>query len=363
MTTILFIFALLTAPTDKYICDLWTSEITREGVIAACGISLLEGLRVDVYDLEMKPVCQLDAIYLNDLAEMAEICQLVHPLDEYVLRIVQPGYTTIICYVNSTQQDQPTADEIAAQCPQAHDYIIEFAGTMEPPRAPEPFKCPPRNLSSGFGLYDQAQSAKDLLTSEDLTWLAGKLLWSGIVKADCDGGTSGVNAFTMIANPCGMAAARQAVIQWQNQFDAEIYAAALANNVPAKLLKRMIRIESQFWPFYTAPAGEVGVMQVTDNGLDTLYRFDQAFDPFYLERDEANQFWSRSITRDDLTCHGCTLTQAIEHTRKNMNTYARLLAAFHCRAVVINPALEGQNAWRQTVVDYNGSADYLDKVE
>jgi len=361
MTTLLFIWALLTTPTDRWICDLWTSTITRDGVAQACGVSLLEGLRLDVYLYEdMSPVCEVDAVYLNDLAELAEICQLRHTLDQYVLRIVQPGYNSIICYVESAHQDAPAPEEIAAQCPQAKDYIIEFAGTKTPKEEKE-FSCPARDLQSGFGMYQQALSAKDLLTADDLTWLAGKLIWGGVVKPKC---YPAVNMTTMIATPCGMAAARQTVIQWQNQFDADIYAAAVAYNVPARLLKRMIAVESQFWPFYTAADGERGVMQITDNGLDVLMRFDGAdIDPYYFERGETGRLWSRAVTRDALVCVDCSLAQAVNKTKNDMPMYARLLAAFHCRAVTINPALYGDLAWAQAVADYNGSYEYLKRIE
>jgi hypothetical protein len=40
-----------------------------------------------------------------------------------------------------------------------------------------------------------------------------------------------------------------------------------------------------------------------------------------------------------------------------------LIAAYQCRAVTINPALVGNDTWRQSVVDYNGSADYLGRIE
>ena len=359
MTTILFIWALLTTPTDKYICDLWTDAITREGVISACGIDLLAGLRVDVYELDMKPVCQVDAVYLNDMAELAEICQLRKTLDHYLLRIVQPGYYSIICYVESANDEAPSADEIAVQCPQARDYVIEFAGTKTPEEDKE-FSCPARDLQSGFGMYQQTPNVKDLLTSDDLTWLAGKLIMSGIVKPTCN---YSLDVKTMSATPCGMAAAREQVIQWQNQFDQDIYNSAIAHNVPAKLLKRMISIESQFWPFYAAPYGEQGVMQITDNGLDTFLRFDALIDPFYFERTDDGKLWSRAVTRDSLACINCSLMEAVQKIKNDMPIYARLLAAFHCRAVTINPALSGDIAWMQSVVDYNGSVDYLKRIE
>jgi hypothetical protein len=123
-------------------------------------------------------------------------------------------------------------------------------------------------------------------------------------------------------------------------------------------------VESQFWPFYVTADGERGVMQITDNGLDVLMRFDGAdIDPYYFERGETGRLWSRAVTRDALACHGCTLTEAIAKIKMDMPTYARILAAFHCRAVTINPALDGDLAWAQTVVDYNGSFEYLERIE
>ena len=365
MNTLIFLFALMTTPTDRYICDLWTKAITRAGVIEACGVSLLEGLRVDVYQQsDMEFICAKDAVYINNMDELAVICEMEKPLDQYLLRIIEPGYSTMICFVESANKSNPTAEEITAQCPQAKDYVIDYAGEKTITQENK-FSCPARNLQTGFGLYQQSPTAADLKTDKALTWLAGKLIWVGQVKPKCPG-SSGLDPYTLAANPCGMGFAKSQVIIWQNQFDAEIYASAVANNVPAKLLKRMMMVESQFWPYYTAPAGEVGVMQVTDNGLDTLLRFDATFDPFYFQRNEQNKFWSRSVTRNTLTCVNCKLDEAIAHIKTNMPTYARLLASFHCRAVTINPSLlteVNDRAWRQAVVDYNGSAEYLTRIE
>jgi hypothetical protein len=362
MTTILFVFALLTTPTDKYICTLWTRALTSENVIAACGVELLNGLRVDVYDLDNKFICSKDAIYMNDIAELQVICEMDKPLDAYILKLVKPSWSEIICFVRSESKDKPSADEVKEQCDWApKKYDVEYLRDEVQEPEPPAFSCPARDLPVGFGLYNQSISATSLLTSEDLTWLAGQLIWNGHVRPQCE--NAGVNPNTMIATPCGMAAARDQVVKWQNQFDQDIYDAALANNVPAKLLKRMIRMESQFWPFYTAPTGENGVMQITDNGLDTLLRFDNRIDPNYFDRNDEQKLWSRSVTRDSLYCINCTLDKAVKKTKNNMSMYARLLAAFHCRAVTINPALTGDSAWQQAIVDYNGNADYLRRIE
>lgn len=358
MTTLIFLFAILSAPTDRIICDLWTRAITQADMLAACGSLKLEGYRVDVYSLEMVFICSKPA---TSLPRIAEDCALESPLDHYVLRMVEPGYTTLLCMVASDTEETPTEAEIAEQCPGVTNYVVEFAGSRQSKEAEE-FSCPARDLPLGFGLYDQAMDADDLYTDVELTWLAGQLIWNGRVKVTTCEGSSGANT-DKIATPCGYLSAHDDVLMWQNQFNTDIYSTAIAWDVPARLLKRMMMIESQFWPYYTGADGETGIMQVTDNGLDTLLRFDRAIDPDYLVRDDENKLWSRAITRQTFECPNCRLEEAIQHIKNTMPYYARLLAAYHCRAVTVNPALTGADAWRQTVVDYNGSANYILKVE
>lgn len=369
MTTLLFLFALLTAPADKFICDLWTRAITREGMLNACGTLQLSGYNVQVYDLKMNIVCIKPATDLNDTDALMSECEMKGHLDDYVLRIVQPGFTELICSVISTSDQLPTVDEVAEQCPEglarfkSGAYSIAWKAEYKSPEDMR-FICPARDLVTGYGLYEQVTTADDLMTDDPLSWLAGKLIWTGLVSVDpytCNG--SGLNPVTLAANPCGMSKAKSAVYQWQNQFNPEIFSAALAYNVPAKLLKRMMMTESQLWPFYSGDDGEISIMQITDNGLDTLLRFDSAIDPIYLSRNEDEKLWSRGTTRQLFSCFNCSLGEAIDHIKQTMPYYSRLLAAFHCRAVTINPALTADDAWRQSVVDYNGSAEYLKRIE
>jgi hypothetical protein len=283
-----------------------------------------------------------------------------------VIRIVQPGFTELICSVVSQNEDLPTEQEVKDQCPQGlinfktGAYTIAWKKPYTQAEA-QPFTCPARSLQSGSGLYEQVPGADYLMTDLPLAWLAGKLIWTAQVKVTCPG--NGLDSFTLAANPCGLAQAKSITYQWQNQFNSEIYRAAIAYDVPAKLLKRMMIIESQFWPYYSGDANEIGIMQITDNGLDTLLRFDTAIDPTYLSRNEQKQSWSRNVTRQLFSCINCNLENAVNHIKETMPYYARLLAAFHCRAVTINPALTGNDAWRQAVVDYNGSGEYLERIE
>lgn len=357
---VIYLYALLTSQ-DTILCDLWTRVITREALIAACGSEQLSGYRVDAYALDMTLLCSRDSVeLLNILAS----CNLPAPLDLYLLRIVRHTERNLLCIVESANQSAPSADEIAAQCPDAIGkiYVIESAGVKQ--ADPPAWTCPARVLANGDGLYEQAEGPAALATAEPLTWLAGKLIWSGMVRPACNG--SGLNPRTLAANDCGMAQAQAMVTLWQNQFDAQIYTSATAYNIPAKLLKKILITESQLWPFYSADhsrAGETTVMQITDNGFDTLLRFDPALDVDYLGRDDINQLWARAVLRDQLVCMNCDVEQAIENIKQNMDIYARLIAAYHCRAVTINPALAGHDAWRQAVVDYNGGAEYLARIE
>lgn len=361
MTTVLFFFAILTAPQDRIICDLWTHALTMEAYKAACPTSALAGLRLDVLDVDtLDLLCSKPA---DDLPRVLEVCGLGGPLDAYVLRLVEPDFQTLVCMIQSESDITPTPVQVAEQCPQAGaNYEVEYAGKREVKEA-QAFACPVRNIPQGFGLYEQPFDADDLTTRDDLPLLAGQLIWNGYVTViSCDG-TSGVNMHR-IATPCGYASAHDDVIRWQNQFNAQIFTAATIYNVPARLLKRMMMVESQFWIFHDRGAdGEIGIMQITDNGLDTLLRWDREIDPAYLSRSAEAQAWSRNVTRQMLICHHCTLQEATDHIKQTMPYYARLLAAYHCRAVTLNPALTGADEWRQTVVDYNGSGEYLAKVE
>ena len=358
MTTLIFLFALLTTRPDSIVCDIWTRALTAEAFAAACPDMPLEGLRLDVIDVEtLEIVCVRPAQIIN---AVLEDCSLPGPLDAYVLRIVKPAYEEIACMIESVYETAPAVEEIAAQCPSIGEYTVQAAGSR--PAEAEAFACPMRNIPSGGGLYQQALGAGDLVTYDNLSMLAGQLIWFGHVEVITCEGESGVSE-DKIATPCGYLSAHDDVVYWQNQFNEAIYNAALAYSVPARLLKRMMMIESQFWPFFEGPAGETGIMQITDNGFDTLLRWDGEIDPVYLSRSDADKAWSRAVTRDALTCPTCNILEAIEQIKTDMPYYARLLAAYHCRAVTINPALSDADAWRQTVVDYNGVPEYLLRIE
>ena len=349
---ILYLFALLSLPSDRLVCDIWTRALTQEAFLAACPNVPLTDLRLDVYSLDMQLVCSRPA---NLLIHIQRECTLAGSLDDYILRIVKPAQQDILCMVESASPSAPSAEEIAAQCPGIPTaYVIQPAGSRE--EMPITPACPIQTIEPGAGLYQQVSTPADLASDEDLPLLAGRLIWFGFADASqCLG-------FALDADlnptPCGLAASRAAVLQWQNQFDESIYTAALTYHVPARLLKRIMLVESSMWAFYGAGKdGEIGIMQVTDNGLDTLLRFDPSLDPLYITKDADAQLWARAAARP--LFHADSLPNIHAH----MPYYARLLAAYHCRALTLNPALTGSDAWRIAVIHYNGAPEYLLKIE
>ena len=114
---------------------------------------------------------------------------------------------------------------------------------------------------------------QELNTSQSLDLLTGKLIKFGIVKTnDCPG--AGLFSYGS-PNGCGMDTARQAVTKWQNQFDPVIWLSARSTGIPARLLKTLIKIETQFWPGTgTNNLYEFGLGQLNYLGLDTALRWD-----------------------------------------------------------------------------------------
>lgn len=368
MTALIFIWYLLTTPADRLACSLWVSQPpSQEALISACGFTDLGKYRLDVIEIASgQQICTLPA---NALLTVHADCALPLSLDHYRLRIVEPEYSNLVCSLMLEHDGQITDADVAAQCPagladwNTGRLQARYIGNRPVKDAEDPIVCAQPVLTTGSGLYDQVNSAEDLATDVQLTWLAGRLIWFGKVTPECAGGTSGLDPDTLAANPCGMAAARERVTEWQNQFDAEIYAAAIAAHVPARLLKRLMMIESQFWPLWSNNGDETGTMQITDNGVDVLLRFDPSLFTTYPRQSLDQQHETRLLTLNSITCWYCSLRDAVDHTRAMIPMYARLLAAYRCRAVELNAALGDQSAWRQAVIDYNGSPQYLGKVE
>ena len=121
-----------------------------------------------------------------------------------------------------------------------------------------------------------------LSSDRSLAILAGQFIFHGLIDASscADGGMLKTGA----ASSCGETVAHNAVIVWQNQFDAEILRVAAENDIPPFMLKNVFIKESQFWPeTYHNPTfgGEYGLGHLTTMGVDTLLRWNR---PYYKKR-------------------------------------------------------------------------------
>ncbi len=351
---ILLLFYLVTSARSTNICALWLSQAASlEDVSAACGEINLEEYEVNFVNLQDGTVaCAANA---TAVYHPAAACTLSEPLDHFRMEVYEPAkFDAVLCSVTSLN-NPPTRDEIAAACdfPALQAYDQGQAELRYMGEAPQP---PPVNVvtfpkpENGPGLYDQPASAAELATREQLTWLAGRLIWIGQVKAICPGGRSGLDPVTLVANPCGQSAATRLVNDWQNQFDAEIYAAALEEDVPARLLKRILRVETQFWPLWGArPFGEIGMAQITHAGADQYLRWYQP-GYGYLSLEQQAQFQSDFLK--SLACDNCDLEAAIQKERTNIVIYARILRAYRLAT----------ESWEAALTLWNGG-DYAERIQ
>jgi len=118
---------------------------------------------------------------------------------------------------------------------------------------------------------DYFQIPARLNTDKKLHLLANRLITFGIVDAkDCPGGGLDI---TGAPNTCGLDKAFPKLIEWQNQYDFNIWAASRDVHIPPKLIKTLIETESQFWPsnerFFL---DEIGLGQMNQLGMDVVLR-------------------------------------------------------------------------------------------
>jgi len=128
---------------------------------------------------------------------------------------------------------------------------------------------PSTSNSLSWGNFVQIPSR--LNTGKNLHLLAGRLISFGIVNTnDCPNG--GLDA-TGAPNACGMEKAYPALVEWQNQFDFNIWSASRDIHIPPKLIKTLIEIESQFWPSNERLyLDEIGLGQMNQLGMDVILR-------------------------------------------------------------------------------------------
>lgn len=234
----------------------------------------------------------------------------------------------------------------------------------------------------GVALYNLPEWAKfpplpdDLNTRKPYQYLAGKLLFTGIVKApDCPGGGLMADG---APNTCGLDRASQAVIDWQNQFDLVIWDAARKTGIPPRLLKTLIEQESQFWPANARRmAYEYGLGQLSQAGADVVLRYDN--DLFNtvcngLLYDCSVVYgrlpsWAQATLRGGLMklmdgeCATCANGIDLARAQESIPILARILRS-NCRQVKYIMDSKGLKAsyedmWKMTFLSYHSGYDCL----
>ena len=365
---ILYLWYILTTPIDKISCYLWVDELPdRQVLIDACGLSVADTL--DRYTVQLTSIdgrvtaCIIPAseIYTND-------CGAANNLDLYHINLVIKDYQQVLCSMEIDHTGQPDGDDIASQCDRnlmsqhaGEQLQIKYMGSIEKEQ-PGTDICEliPPNVGAGF--YETPATVADLETHYFYHVLGYELAWIGNTTSPQD---------------------------WQNKWDAVIFNTAVTAAVPARLLKSMISVESQYWPLWEpSDAGEVGMLQITDSGADIALRYSpkqhekycsQAIDPSrcdlgyqVLSSDEQQRI--RDVYRRDLMCQLCTLEEAARKVTDSMQIYADTLAAFRCYAGEV-PHDPAADIWDVTVALFNAGPgcvssgickeglDYLQKVK
>jgi hypothetical protein len=193
---------------------------------------------------------------------------------------------------------------------------------------------------------DFVQFPYQLHTKKTLHTLVTQLLLNGIVDAhDCPAG--GLSVGLDWPTACGLERASSKMIEWENQFDDQIWLASRSQGVPPKILKTLFEIESQFWPgnarFYL---DEFGLGQLNQLGVDVLLRQDpsifQSVCPgvlsdcatSYLSLNPQQQAMIRGalVSTADASCADCQYGIDLNKAKESVSLFARLLVA-NCRQV------------------------------
>jgi len=232
------------------------------------------------------------------------------------------------------------------------------------------------------GWLSSPSQVEQLATGRSYGYLAAQLINRGVVdiKSCADGGILD----TGMASPCGVDAARIAVIDWQNRFDDVIFAAAKKAVVPGYLVKSIFGRESQFWPVQTKGKPEVGLGQMTDNGADTALLWNPPFfDQFclsVLDADSCRRGYAnlQALTQQRLRtallsgvnadCPTCALGIDMGKADNSILVFANLIKAncVQTGRIVYNSygGFPGSYAsyedlWRFTLVNYNAGSGCL----
>jgi len=384
LKSIIIIFYLLTTPADKIICSLWVDQPpSANDVREACGPVDLDTLMMRAALIDGGSLVR-DDLPASELYNILEHLPAIHDdteygLGDYRIEIYEPDHSEIYCVVK-TREYQPTPYEFTAQCGldaidkwNNGEIYFQQGEIIEVETDPDP-QCMTPELTPGAGMYQFPYGSASLATQEPYTWLAGQLIWWGYTQGDCGEGWSGIDVATLTATPCGVTGALDAVVDWQNQFDREIWGTAKEYQVPPKLLKGVIGIESQFWPLWNSRE-ETSVAQITIDGLDIALRYDPNLAAKYCTKtlwdctvgyprlNLEQQEQVRQALYADLTCYHCGPEEARRQTQEIIPLFARIIRAYRCFAVELTGETEPNRAWEVAAAAYHAGGGCLQNGE
>lgn len=271
---------------------------------------------------------------------------------------------------------------VGAHAGQQLDPTVTPSAIITPSSIPVAQETP--TPQAAYDWLSSPPGASDLASDRSLAILAGRLIFNGLVDASScpDGGMLENGA----ASPCGEIIARDAVIVWQNQFDAEIFKVATENNIPPFILKQIFIKESQFWPAtYMNPTygGEYGLGHVTLMGADTLLSWNRSFyktlcnENFneetckkeYVFQDASikNSLQGLVVTSMNADCAYCVGGVNLEKARNSISITAAMLIANrnHVQWLIrgiSSASLTERNTWRYAIASYNAGPGCITKA-
>ena len=223
---------------------------------------------------------------------------------------------------------------------------------------------------------DTPTQIEALETNISYYYLAAMLIQNGMADASyCP--DDGLQS-NELANACGVQAAFHQMVDWQNRFDEEIYAAAIETGVPAQLLKSIFSRESQLWPGMFHDYKEAGLGQMTEMGADAALLWNPSFyDQFCplvlsqgtcslgwgnLKSEDQNMLRGALVRKVNAACPDCEMGIDLSQANFSVRVFAETLLG-NCEQVAMTVRnLTGKapgevasytDLWKMTLVNYN----------
>ena len=271
--------------------------------------------------------------------------------------IIQIGLVIFVLLIATGWQTKPVRADSAGTCQNAYGLT-------------------PSSLPDWLMLADENT---DLTTTNRYDILAARLLSTGLVDGSvCPGNGLNIDGS---ANACGLELSSAQVITWQNQFDPDILFSARSTQLPPKIVKAVIAVESQFWPVADWNLGEIGLGQMTGYGADLVLAWRPAYyqnicrQAFggkgcavpYQSLDLSTQYLLRGMVLKeiDATCSNCPGGMDIEKGKQAVLVLAETLKASCLQSARIiylgtgkipSQILSYEDFWRLVLANYQAGA-------